>query len=207
MSRDFEPTSASGKATAKGLRNYGRFASEYILDRPVNELFNFQNFVEHDPDNTEGMGTGAPEFGEISTSSIGGIKMVNTDTYGFLMVVPAWCDPASQWDFRILWSNSEAAATGSVLYAVTYTPIKVATQATALAAGATALDTVIASDVDAAANVPQWTTWGSISADKTDVKDLIAGTDLISMEITAALTTIADASVLQAQYRVARRYL
>lgn len=201
------PSSAYTPATADGLREYSRFTKNFLIDRPVVELFNFQNFVEHDPDNTEGMGTGAPEFAEITTSSIGGIKMTNTDTYGFLTVLPYWVDPAAAQDFRILWSNSEAASTGSVLFAITYTPVPVASKSVALTAGATALGTVITSQVDLAANVPQWSSWGVIAADTATVKDMVPGDDLFCVEITAALTTIADASVIQAQYRGTRKYV
>jgi hypothetical protein len=203
----FTPTSASGSPSAAGLREYSRFTKEYVMDRPVIDLFNFTNMRITGPDDFEGMGTGAPEFGEIGSSSIGGFKMTNTDTHGHLLVLPYWLDPEQRIDFRILWSNSEAAATGSLILTVTYTPVDVSTQSTATGVGATALDSTIDSQADLAANVARWTEWGYISANKTGVKDLDPGSDLLSIEITAALTTIADASVLQAQWRGYRKYI
>lgn len=203
----FTPTSAYTPATAEGLREYSRFTKNFVMDRPVIELFNFMNYLEDSSDNIESMGTGNPEFGELGSSSIGAILMTNTDTHGHLLVLPYWIDPEQQIDFRVLTSNSESAATGSYTITVTYTPIDVSTESTATAVGATALDTPIAAVTDLAANVATWGQWGYINADKTGVKTLDPGSDLLSIELTAALTTVANASVLQAQYRGYRKYI
>ena len=45
----------------------------------------------------------------------------------------------------------------------------------------------------------RWTEVGYISADKTAVKDLDPGSDLLSLNFVGTLTTITDASIIQAQ--------
>ncbi len=202
-----KPTSASGTATKDGLREYSRFSKEYLMDRPIIDLWPFQNYVEHD-DNPEAMGNGTPEFAEINTAEIGGVLVATSnDAYGHLIVLPYWIDPAAQIDFRVLWSNSQSAGTGTFDVAVKYTPIDVSAESVALAIGATALDSTIDSQADLAANVPLWTEWGYINAEKTGVKDLTPGDDLLAITTIGTLTTITSASMIQMQMRAYRKYI
>ena len=204
----FTPTNARGSASPEGLRSYGRFAQEYIMDRPPVDLFSFMNYLEHDPDNMEGMGAGAPEFGEVSTSEIGAVLVAaNDDAYGQLVVLPYWMDPSKQIDFRVLWSNAQAAATGSFTVAIKYTPVDISANLQAVAVGATALDSTIDAQVDRAANLPQWTEYGYISEGKAGVANLTPGDDLLCLTVVGTLTTITSAHILGAQMRPYRKYI
>ncbi len=201
----YVPKNAKGTEDADSFSSVSPFSSERVFERPIVEIANFSlpGFLEHD-DNPEGAGTGAPEYAEIAASSICGVLFAaSTDTHGFRWRLPMDIDLSKDIDFRLHWSNSAAAATGSCLWAVTYLPIVHGT--TTIAAPATALDTVVASDVDLGANIMATTEWGSLTGGT--LTTVTPGDDSLGIEITATLTTITDATLSAVDARYYRKYL
>jgi hypothetical protein len=201
-----EPTNHTITATARNLRNYSDFAKNYIMDRPIVKLFDFSNFQDGTPANMVSMGGGAPILTEINASEIAGLYMdTNLDSYGFQVVLPYDMDVNEDADFRFLWSNSEAAATGAGLWVMFYNAVHVGVN-TAIAVAATQIDVPIQNQVDLAIDVQQWTSWGSISAGA--LANLTPGDDVLHCCINmTTLDTIADATLYCGQMRYYRRYI
>ena len=207
MATIHEPTNHTITATARNLRNYNDFAKNYIMDRPIVKTFDFPNIMNATgPADLMGQGGGTPTLPEVNASEICGLFMdTDLDSHGFEVVLPYDMDVDEQVDFRYLWSNSEAAATGSALWVMFYNPVKVGVS-TAIAIAATQIDVPIANQVDLAANVQRWTSCGSISAGF--LSALTPGDDVLHCCINmTTLTVLADATLYCGQMRYHRKYL
>ena len=200
MGVTYRPTYAISHPSKDGFRSSSVASQNFFLDRTIEDLLFFPNVTEHDPDNAVGVGAGDPELAELNSSEICALFMdTDADAHGISWPIPVDLATDSAIDFRVGWSNSEAAATGSCLWSVVYKAIVAGT--TAFAVGATALDTLITNQADLAANVFQWTPWGSIAAGTAAITALVPGDDALNLSIAADLTTIADASLIRFQVR------
>ena len=194
------------KITARTLANYSDFTKNFVNDRPIVTVFDFPNIQEATPADLLGQGAGTPLLSEINASEICGLTMdANTESHGFEVVLPHDMDVDEDVDFRFLWSNSEAAATGSGLWVMFYNPCRVGVS-TAIAVAATQIQVPIQNQVDLAAEVQQWTSWGSITAGQ--LSALEAGTDVLHCCINATtLTVIANMTLYCGQMRYSRRLI
>ena len=159
------------------------------------ELFNFMHATGATDAELEGADTGTPVFDEIGTSGLIAPLLTNTDSYSFMLPLPQDIDLSKDVAFRYLFSNSEAAAAGSYIPTMEYGIHYAGT--TAMVVAATALDTTFGSQVDLAANIPQWTDLGVISGGKLSAMD--ADDDHLNVQLTAALATAANISLLRGQ--------
>jgi len=183
---------------------------EFVLDRPevscFPQLLPFQNATG--PDNLEftntSTSTGAPELDELAASGVVGILMdTNADEFAWLWCPPEDADLAKDMDFRVIWSNREAAATGSCLWTLTYTEVVVGT--TTLIDPATALDTVLVNQADLGAEIPNATAYGTIDG---GTLSFTLGTDYLALKVEATtLTTVADVHLIDVKCRYYRKYL
>ena len=195
------------KITARNLANYSDHNKNFVNDRPIVKIFDFPNIMNATgPADLMGQGGGTPTLPEVNASEICGLFMdTNLDSHGFQVVLPHDMDVNEQVDFRYLWSNSEAAATGAGLWVMFYNPVRVGVS-TAIAIAATQIQVPIQNQVDLAANVQQWTSWGSITAGQ--LLALEAGTDVLHCCINmTTLDTIADATLYCGQMRYSRRLI
>lgn len=114
--------------------------------------------------NWEGSHTGAPISKEISTFGINGVLLdTNTDAVGHEAPIPYDLDPRHPVYARVVWTSGSVDTADTVQWTVTYKQLT--PNVTALATGATALDTVIAAqDVPVAtAYALCKTAWGKIN--------------------------------------------
>jgi len=192
--------------TARNLRNYSDHNKNFVMDRPIVTIFDFPNLQEATPADLLGQGAGTPALTEINASEICGLVMdANLESHGFQVVLPYDMDVTEDVDFRFLWSNSEAAATGAGLWVMFYNPVRVGV-ITPIAIAATQIQVPIQNQVDLAANVQQWTSWGSITAGQLGA--LEAGTDVLHCCINmTTLDTIANATLYCGQMRYYRRLI
>jgi len=109
-----------------------------------------------------GGGAGDPIIGEVA--SLGGIRIqVATDTHAMMIGLPDDLDVNAPVDFRWWWSSDQTTTADSYTWTLLYTELTYDT--TAIAAGATALDTTIAADTNiGTANALQKTAWGTADA-------------------------------------------
>lgn len=200
------PTNASGSFSPLLLRTGTRFGKECVADRVTRDLFDLpaiQNATG--PADLLSQGTGTAALSEINSSEICGLTLdANSESHGVLWRIPSECDITSAVDFDLLWSNSAAAGTGSALFAGTFTELIAGT--TAMGVGATAFDTVIASDVDLAANVVDYTPEGQIAAGSL-TSTLVPGDDLLALKFAVTLTTITDATVYMGRVKYCRDFV
>lgn len=198
------PLNFRGSESADQIKTASPAFGQFVAYEVQRELWNFPNLLDTGAaDNAQSMGTGAAEFAELNTSEIGGIYCdTSTDSYGTLWVLPAEIDVSKDIKFRVLWSNSEAAATGSCTWAVKYTPLTAGT--TAFAIGATALGTAITAQADLAANVQQWSPLGVLAG---GTLTNTPGDDSLTLTTICTLTTIANATALALQVHYSRRYV
>lgn len=138
-----------------------------------------------------GLGAGTPALAEINTSEIAGFTLdADDESVSAIFPLPSDIDTAKDVRVRVLWSNSEAAATGTAQFACTYKEIDEGT--TALAEAATAFDTDAAAEADLAANVVQWGPWNTIDG---GTLTGTPGDDMLVLKCAVDLTTAADATV------------
>lgn len=156
------------------------------------------------PANLLSQGTGTAAIAEINSSEICGVTFdADSESVGFLWGLPDIIDLSEAIYIVCIWANSTAAVTGSAKFSLVYTPITVGT--TALAIGATALDTVIADDADSAtAYAVQETEIGQIAASTLSGKP---GVDYLACKVAVDLTTVTDATLLGVVCEFARRFI
>jgi hypothetical protein len=190
------------------LREYDDFTKNFVADRPIIEVLDFtknNNLRAVGPLAIESLGNGNPQLLDINTSDIAGMTFnANGEIYGFEVELPYDMDPNQDVDFRLKWSNSAAAATGSALWILLYNAVITANAGTAIAIGATALDTPYGVDVDAGADIQKWTPWGTIAAG--GLSALTPGDDCLDMSLEMdTFDTIVDATLYKVQMRYYKR--
>ncbi len=173
--------------------------------RPLWSVPNIGYDVAGTADNLESFGAGNPELAQINSSEICGFTAAaNDDSYGQLWLIPSDIDIGEEIRFRVFWSESGTGGAGSAQYVIKYKEL--VTETTAVAIGATALDTVIAADTPSAtANCLQSTPWGVMDADT-----LTSGGEgeyALATICTCTLTTISDATAYQAEVEYSRRFV
>ena len=205
MANEPSQSTIPSKLTADRFAGHSKFTRELCADRPVVNLFTIPSVTVA---SLAGVGAGAPITQELDTTGLISIFMDNdADAFPFLWNLPSDMDVTKPIDFSVLWTQSQGAATGSCLWSVLYTSVVMGT--TSLTAEATtALDVIIANQADLAADVPQWTAWGTIDAGKTGVSTLEAGTDaLLVNTVSTTHTTITDVDLLAVRARYYRRFI
>ena len=209
----YNPTTATrpeAQRLTADLREYDDFSKNFVGDQKIVEVLDFSknlNLFAAGPLALTSMGNGGPALVTIAASDIGGM-LFNADgeIYGFEVELPFDMDPNQDVDFRLKWSNSAAAATGSALWILTYNAVITANAGTALAIGATALDTPYGIDVDAGANIQKWTPWGTIAAG--GLSALTPGDDCLDMSLEQdTFDTITDATLYKVQMRYFKRMI
>jgi len=200
------PHNFRGNESSANLKVAGGPFSQFVAHKVRRDLWSFMNYLDTgSSDNMEGMGAGAPEFGEISTSSIGGVLIAaSTDGYGQLWQLPSEIDLTADIKFRVLFSESGTGGSGSFLAAVTYKELVLGT--TAVAIGATALSTAItATTPSTTANCLQGTVWGTLNGNTLTAGG--QGENCVSLNVVGTLTTITDASMVALQCEYERRFV
>jgi len=199
-------TVAAG-AGVENFRNASPAFRNYVVDRPVMDMgIQLPNVSEATPANLLGHGAGTPALAEINSSEICGLTLdASNEGLGHLWKVPYWVDCSQDIDFRCNVSNSAGAGTGSALMVFEYTALTHGT--TAMAIGATALDTAVTSWTDLAANVVANTAWGTLAAATLAALTLTPGDDSLAFHIDVTLTTITDCTFYGADYRAYRQWL
>ena len=109
-------------------------------------------------------GAGDAIMGEVTTASLAGVRIqASTDDHAMLIDLPADLDVKGDIDVRVLWSSDQTTTADAYTWTLKHTELVL--DATSInTAGATALDTAIASDENiATANAIQRTEWGTIN--------------------------------------------
>ena len=133
---------------------------------------------------------------EIGTSGVTGLKMTAAgNSVMHLFALPRTFDPKYSLRARLHWSSGSTDTADTIDWKILYTPIVY--NVTAIAAPATALDTVIPQDTVpvATANAHCVTAWGSISPNK--LADNVEAL-LIEMEMDAFAVGLSEAKHLLA---------
>jgi hypothetical protein len=206
------PSNSTLTAENLNVRTKTRTGKELVLDRKREVIWQPDALQAAGPANLISAGTNNAELSEINTSEICGLTMdASTDSHGVLWVLPDTMDTDEDIYFRVMWSNSAAAGTGSAQFTIIYTELDAGT--TAMAVGATALDTVIADQDDLAANVVQWTDDWELNVDPDggilngETLSITPGDDALAIHCAVTLTTITDATAYAIQAEFGRAYI
>lgn len=202
----YVPDNATGHETFVTGQQATPLGRQIFFKDGIYPLWELPNLSDNTPAALLSHGAGTASLAEINSSEICGLTLdADNESYGYLWVLPQVIDLSEDISFRYLESNSEAAATGTNLWVTKYLAITAGT--TALAVGSVALDTVHTAQADVAANVPQWSPWGSIAASKTGVVTLTPGDDMLALKSYVDITTIANVTVYKAQVRYSSKYM
>jgi len=206
------PTGANSTSSAAQFKHASPFSQNFVFDKPRIWIPLHQANIDVNTTNDGGItttsvvrsvGTGSVSLLEINSSEVNGFTFdSDNDSVGFMIPIPHDIDLAQQIGLRVLWSNSEAAATGTARFYFKYIPLTVGTDA--IAVGSTAMGTDGAAQADLGANVLQWSTWSYIAASTlTDVP----GDGVLVFKLYVDVTTIADCSVFGVQLEYSRKWL
>lgn len=178
------------------------FGSNYVIDKP-RVWIPASGGSEVTVASLVGLGAGTPVPTEVNSSEVGGfLTDADDESFSALIPVPADVDLAKDIRIRALWSNSEAAGTGSGKVVFTYEPFIVGT--TAISVANDACDTDGATVTDLAANVLTWSTWSTIDG---GTISLTPGDDFLIVKAAVDVTTIADMTVYGIQLEYYRKWL
>lgn len=194
------PTNGSGQQTAAKLRNSDKFGKEFVCDRHKEMLFTLPNF--YTAADLVSMGVGDADLDEVNATEIAGIECLTTESYSTLWVIPDEIDLTQVIDFRVLCCDEAAASANVQTAVITYQSVTVGTDA--MVAPATVLGTPIVAQADLAADIPWWTTWGSIAANT--IADT-PGEDLCNVKCAWTLVVLAAIWTLGIQVRYFRRWV
>ena len=196
------PSNSSGIKTNKSILTTDRLTKECVLDRKKEIVLDLPPILVT---SLVGSGAGAAPMAAMNSTLITSITFGTTDTIGFRVWLPDTMDTAEDTYFAVAYSNSAAAAAGSALFALTYTEVLLsATAGGENAVGTTALDTIVADDIDKAAEYLTWTPWGVLDG---STLSGIPGIDALNFAMTMTLSTITDASVTAIMMEYGRRYI
>jgi hypothetical protein len=194
------PTNGSGRQTAHALRTSDKGSKEFVADQHKEMLFVLPNFTA--AADLVSMGAGVADLDEVAGIEIVGVDCTTNESYTTLWKLPDEIDVAQSIDFRVLCCDEAAASTDVQTAVITYQAVTVGTDA--LVAPATALNTVIVAQADLAANIPWWTSYGSIAANT--IVDA-PGEDLCNVKILWTLSTLVQIWTLGCQVRYFRKYV
>jgi hypothetical protein len=205
MAESFKPTNGCGMQTWDALKNSTMVAKEYVIDRPLVNIWSCgPAMTMTDTLWTATPGSAHPTYTEVNSSGIlTPLCNANSEGFAFMWRIPAECDVTKAIDFRILWCDvTDAAAAGTATWTLLYKHLVAGT--TAVAVAATALDTTIEACTNVAQYVPVWTTWGSIAA--TTLSAAVPGDALLGFKATVAISSVTDANPMLVQARYYRKY-
>ncbi len=116
--------------------------------------------------NYVGAGAGDPAIGELTTASITGVQFAAaTDSHAFVVNFPSDLDINAPIDVRVIWSSDQTTVADSYTWTLLYNETQIGSTDDFDTAGATALDTPIAAQVNVVtAKALQQTAWGTINA-------------------------------------------
>ena len=145
-------------------------------------------------------GAGNPSFGEIGSTGVTGLKMdAAGDMVGVVWPIPYDCDVKSPIEFAVIHSSDQATTTDTFTYKVEYTEHTL--DSTALATGATALDTVIAADTNVAGvSALQQTPYGILDGGTLTSGNIL----LLNVELDAVAGATAGSDIIAGYYLVIR---
>ena len=198
------PMNFHGNETAKIMKGASSpFGTQFVADKVRRELWNFPNVAEHDS-SLISAGEGTASLTELNSSEICGFVLdASTEAYGHLWVLPSEIDLEEDINFRVLWEEHGTGGAGSALFAVSYTPLTAGT--TALAIGATVLDTVIVACAPSTTDYClQWSSWGSIAGGTLSNEP---GDDALALTTVVTLDTITNANIINLQVEYSRRFV
>jgi hypothetical protein len=196
------PTKGSllGNATTDGLSSNNYFTKEYIIDRPIIEVWN-GSWGLTDLSAADSVGTA--DQVEVNSSLQLAVDFDNAETFGFNFRIPEDCDVSKEMNLRFLWSNSAATnAANTLLLTPLYTHWVPGT--TAVAVPATAFSSVAAAQASFGANVQGYTGWSTLAS---GISTAVGGESRLAIKVTATLATITDATVFAAEFRYYRRFI
>lgn len=207
MSVNCAPPVATGHETYAHLQ-HAMAGPSNVQNRKIKNLWNLpalsttthtSELVSH--------GTGNAELLEVNTSEICGFDFdADDESFGCLWIYPVEIDLTADIDFRVIWGSDAAAATGSYQFVVKYTPL--AFETTALAVGATALDTAIADDKPiATAFAIQATAWGKLDGGTVSPVTYEPGEAALAIKTYVDVTDISDGKAYELQARYYRRFI
>jgi len=195
----YSPSQSFGTSSWDALVNASPL-SKFIFDRPVKSHWLLPVGANN---SIVSMGAGTPAVAEIATAEVGGFTLdADNESVSMFWELPLDIDLSKELNFRVLWSNSQSAATGSGRHYFVYGAITVGTDAIAVAA--TAADTDAANQADLAANIPQWNGWNTI--DGASISDT-PGDDFLIVKCYVDLTTITNSTIYCYQSRFYRKWL
>lgn len=195
-----KPTNGSGKQTVDTLRTGSRVGKEWIADRVKRPLFILPNFVA--AADLVSMGAGTGDLDEVNATEIAGIEFATTESYSVLWILPDEIDLSEDIDVRALWCDEAAASGDTQTCVATYQAITTGTDT--MVAPATAVDTAIDAKADLAADIPHWSSYGTIDGGTIDDTP---GDDLCNWKFTWTLSTLTALWQLSAQVRYYRKFV
>ena len=186
------PTDSVCTSTHAQFKSAGKFAANFVIDRPVVDICDFSKLALRAAAGTSvvsWMGTGAADFVQVNSSEFGGLNLTtDNDSFGVLWTLPLDIDPAKAIDFRLLYSS--ATTSGSCTFTGLYKVFDLSLATTAIAVAATAFDTAWTGQAaKTTANIPRVTPWGSIAAATAAVAALEGGNDQLGLHVTVDVTT------------------
>lgn len=209
-----KPTSTSTAGSHSQLKGASPSFQNYVLDRPILWIpFTPENGVVATTNDggitttsvTNAAGTGNALQAEINTSGLLGYTAdTSNDSVIVLVPIPNGIDLAKAVNFRVLFSNSETAATGTLTTTFTYEILAIGTSTIGSGEPDDAVDTAGSATADLAANVLTWGAWDTVAASTISADP---GDDFLSIKCKLTLGTIADATVYGIQMRYYRKWL
>jgi hypothetical protein len=199
------PFGMKGSETYLNLRTMGMAGAQFINETVRIPLWNLNNVRNATgPADVVSYGAGNALLTAIGSSTCAGFLLnASTEAYGNMWLVPNELDVSGDIRVRYFGSESGTGGSGSALMAATYTPLTTGT--TAVAIGATALDTVItALTPSTTANALQATAWGTLDG---ATLTITPGDDVLTWNSIVTLTTITDFSVYEMQLEYKRKFV
>jgi len=199
----YRPSGSSTLSSAAEFENSSRFAKNYVHNRP----FLWISMTPVQITTTDGLvsiGGGAGTYTEIGTSEAVALLLdTDADTVGTGVVpIPTDIDLAKNIQCRVIWAQSEAAATGSIDFVLTYEIYVAGT--TAVTVPNDAFDVDGGTQVDLGADILTNGPWSTITGSTITATP---GDDFWAFLLTYDETTAADAEVFGLQCRYYRKWL
>ena len=198
----FYPTKGSigSGATTDGLANGNYWTKNYVMDRPIIEIWNASAGAATLAADMVGTAT----IGECNSSLAAAIEMDTTETMGFQFRLPYDMDINKDIDIRVIWSADEAAAAGQTAnHVLLYKHVILGT--TAVAVPATAFDTNAGAQLSHGANILGAGGWNTIVASK--MTTFIPGESRLYISCTTALVTLTKPFIAAYELRYWRRFI
>lgn len=199
----YRPYGSSTLSSADEFRHSSRFAANYVFNRTF--IWIPMTPVQiSTTDGLVGIGGGAPTYVEIGTSEAISIFMdTDNDTASTgLVPFPTDTDFSKPIQCRVLWSQSQGAATGTVNWTLTYEVFVAGV--TAISVPNDAFDVDGGAQADLGAAVLQWGPYSTIAANTITATP---GDDLFAVLVKYTEDTLTDGDLYGVQCRLWRKWL